>query len=86
MAQAALLMDVKGRQLSVLRNTYPRWDIAIERDQSGQLVWIANLHGKVTLEMATAGVYPIIRQDDAISMAAFLAWQSAILHPFRSTA
>lgn len=84
MAQAALLQDLRGRQLSVLRNTYPGWDIDIERDSAGQLWWTAELCKAVTVEMVAAGVVQCVRQPDAIALAATLAWQSALVHNCRA--
>ncbi|MGP3921437.1 hypothetical protein [Nonomuraea sp. 10N515B] len=79
-AQAALLQDVAGRQLSVLRNTYPVWDIERERDSSGNVWWTARLLPDLTPAMVAAGVLQIVRRVDAIALASTLAWQSALLH------
>ncbi|MEU7740247.1 hypothetical protein [Nonomuraea sp. NPDC049158] len=57
-------------QLSVLRSTYPGWDIDFERDSSGQLWWTAELRKAVTLEMVATGVVQCVRQPDAIALAA----------------
>jgi hypothetical protein len=84
MAQAALLLDLRGRQLSVLRNTYPGWDIDFERSVSGQVWWTAELRKAFTVEMVAAGVVQCIRQPDAIALAATLAWQSALVHNSRA--
>lgn len=84
MAQAALLQDLRGRQLSVLRNTYPGWDIDFERDSAGRLWWTAELRKAVTVEMVAAGVVQCVRQPDAIALAATLAWQSALVHNCRA--
>ncbi|MFG1958840.1 hypothetical protein [Nonomuraea sp. NPDC049028] len=84
MAQAALLQDLRGRQLLVLRSTYPGWDIDFERDSTGQLWWTAELYKAVTLEMVAAGVVQCVRQPDAIALAATLAWQSALVHNCRA--
>ncbi len=79
-AQAAALQDWAGRQISVLRNTYPAWDIDREQDASGQVWWKAELRQPLTATMAAAGVLRSIRQPDAIALAATLAWQAALLH------
>lgn len=79
----ALALDLRGRQLSVLRNTYPGWDIDHESDASGRVSWTAELSRTLTLEMATAGVMRTIRQENAIALASTLAWQSALLHNTR---
>lgn len=57
-AQAASVQDWPARQLSVLRNTYPAWDIDRERDPSGQVWWTACLRRRLTAELVTAGVVP----------------------------
>ncbi|WP_327589056.1 hypothetical protein OHA25_20105 [Nonomuraea sp. NBC_00507] len=80
MAQAALLQDVAGRQLLVLRNTYPAWDIDCERDATGNVSWTARLHPDLTPAMVAAGVLQTVRRLDAIALASTLAWQSALLH------
>ncbi|WP_431931688.1 hypothetical protein [Nonomuraea jabiensis] len=82
-SDAALVLDLRGRQLSVLRNTYPGWDIDYESDGSGRMWWTAELRRMPTLDMATAGVMRNIRQHDAIALASTLAWQSALLHTTR---
>ncbi|TDE38813.1 hypothetical protein E1295_33195 [Nonomuraea mesophila] len=79
-ADAALVLDLRGRQLSVLRNTYPGWDIDYQSDAFGRVWWTAELRRTLTLEMATAGVMRSVRQEDAIALASTLAWQSALLH------
>lgn len=83
LAQAALLQDVAGRQLSVLRNTYPAWDIDREPDASGRTRWTARLPG-YTPAMARAGVQATVREDDAIALAAALASQAGLLHNART--
>ncbi|MEU4228652.1 hypothetical protein AB0F17_30535 [Nonomuraea sp. NPDC026600] len=82
-AEAALVLDLRGRQLSVLRNTYPGWDIHYESNASGQMWWTAELRRTLTLEMATAGIMRTVRQENAIALASTLAWQSALLHSTR---
>jgi hypothetical protein len=79
-AQAAALQDWTARQLSVLRNTYPAWDIDRERDPSGQVWWTACPRRRLTVEMVTAGVVRTVRQPDAIALASALAWQSHLIH------
>ncbi|MEV4114545.1 hypothetical protein [Nonomuraea sp. NPDC049695] len=83
-AQAALLQDWAGRQLSTLRNTYPAWDIERERDASGQMWWTARLRQQLNLDMVAAGVLQTVRQPDAIALAAALAWQTAFLQNART--
>ncbi|TMR89125.1 hypothetical protein [Nonomuraea basaltis] len=83
-AQAAVLQDWAGRQLSTLRNTYPAWQIEHEKDASGEVWWTARLLPTFTVDMAAAGVLQTVRQPDAIALAATLAWQTALLHNARS--
>ncbi|MGP3921407.1 hypothetical protein [Nonomuraea sp. 10N515B] len=85
-AQAAVLQDMQGRQLSVLRNTYPAWDITNERDASECLWWTAKLLRPLTAALVAAGVMSPIRRVDAIALASTLAWQSALLHSVRDLA
>ncbi|MFI7126748.1 hypothetical protein ACIBQ1_13720 [Nonomuraea sp. NPDC050153] len=82
-AQAATLQDWTARQLSVLRNTYPSWDIDRERDPSGQVLWTARLRQRLTVEMVTAGAVQSVRQPDAIALASALSWQSYLIHSGR---
>ncbi|MEV1241620.1 hypothetical protein ACIBO2_15140 [Nonomuraea sp. NPDC050022] len=84
MAQAAVLLDLRGRQLSVLCSTYPGWEIDFGRSVSGQMWWTAELRKAVTVEMVAAGVVQCVRQPDAIALAATLAWQSALVHNCRA--
>lgn len=79
-AKASLLQNWTDRQLSVLRNTYPAWNIGIEHDERGLLWWAAVLPLTLTTEQLAIGVAPRMRQPDAIALAAALAWQSALLH------
>lgn len=83
LARAAIHQDVRTRQLNVLRNTYPAWDIDLERDGFGQLRWIARLRWRVTVRMVTAGIMQSLRRDDAIALASTLAWQTSLLHSVR---
>ncbi|MEV4353251.1 hypothetical protein [Nonomuraea sp. NPDC049625] len=83
-AQAALLQDWAGRQLSTLRSTYPAWDIGRERDVSGQMWWTARLRQQLSLDMVAAGVLQTVQQPDAIALAAALAWQTAFLQYARA--
>jgi len=76
------VQDLRGRQLSVLRNTYPGWDIDFERDSTGRVWWTAELCEAVTLEMVVAGVVQCVRQPDAL--AATLAWQAALVRNSRA--
>ena len=83
MAQAALLRDLRARQLAVLCTTYPAWDVDCERDPSGHLWWTAELRRPITLELVTAGVMRTVQREDAIALASALAWQSALVHSVR---
>ncbi|SDL72556.1 hypothetical protein SAMN05421874_1284 [Nonomuraea maritima] len=80
MAQAALVQDLRGRQLSVLRNTYPGWDIDAPNDSSGAQSWTARLRIPLTFELMTAGAQQSVAQVDAIALASALAWQTALIN------
>ncbi|MGI5283555.1 hypothetical protein ACQEVF_09510 [Nonomuraea polychroma] len=83
-AQAAILQDWTARQLSVLRNTFPGWDIDRERGLSGQEWWTAQRRQKLTVELVTAGAMQTVRRSDAIALASALAWQSHLIHGGRT--
>lgn len=83
--EAALHQDVQARQLSVLRNTYPAWDIDIEPDAFGCPRWVALLRRRVSVRLTTAGVVQSLWREDAIALASTLAWQAALLHSVRDT-
>ncbi|TMR97322.1 hypothetical protein [Nonomuraea basaltis] len=85
-AHAVASLDPTARQLSTLRNTYPAWNIGLERDASGQVWWTARLVRECTAAMAAAGIKQSIRQPDAIALASTLAWQTVLLHNARSRA
>jgi len=80
LAYAAVTLDLRSRQLSVLRNTYPGWRIEYEPDSAGRMWWTSRLLPQFTLEMSVAGVLRFIRQPDAIALASMLAWQTALVH------
>lgn len=80
------MQDVRGRQISVLRTTYPAWNISYEHDASGYLWWTAELLRPLTAELVAAGVMSPVRREDAIALASTLAWQSALLHSVRDSA
>ncbi|WP_157548015.1 hypothetical protein [Nonomuraea candida] len=77
------LTDWTARQLAVLRRTYPEWAIACETDASGQAWWTARLLQEVSLEMATAGVDRTVRRSTAVSLAAALTLQTALVRSRR---
>ncbi|MGW0807424.1 hypothetical protein [Nonomuraea sp. NPDC002799] len=83
-AQAELQLDMRSRQLSVLRNTYLGWSVAYEPDSAGRMWWTARLGHQITLEEATAGVLPFLQCEDAIALATTLAWQTALVHNAQS--
>jgi hypothetical protein len=67
------------RQLAELQNTYPGWDISRVRDDSGRLRWLAVYGGPFTDEMRAADAATTILEPDAVTLAATLAWQSALI-------
>ncbi|MFI7419427.1 hypothetical protein [Nonomuraea sp. NPDC049684] len=78
-ALAALIQDLRDRQLSVLRGTYPAWDIALELGSTEKLWWTAVPNRSLTVELVAEGVMRIVRCEDAIALAAALAWQSTLI-------
>ncbi|MFC4006855.1 hypothetical protein ACFOY2_06465 [Nonomuraea purpurea] len=74
-----LRLDIRDRQLAVLRNTYPAWNIDLVQDVAGAACWVATLCCELTPALVRAGVFKTIRQSDAIALAATLAWQSSLL-------
>jgi hypothetical protein len=77
---------VAHRHLSVLRRTYPAWDIVRGRDEHGRECWCATLIFQVTDAMRAAGVVEMIRRDDGVSLAGALIHQARLLHSIRAIA
>lgn len=67
------------RELSALQNTYPGWAISRSRDESGRQRWLAVYGGPLTDEMQAANAATTILESDAVTLAATLAWQSALV-------
>ncbi|MEU6714176.1 hypothetical protein ABZ897_22135 [Nonomuraea sp. NPDC046802] len=82
-AQAEVLKDWPGRQLSVLNNTYPLWEVTRVKGPSGEVWWTARLRRDLSPEMVAAGVMPYAEQSDAIALAATLAWQTYLVHQWQ---
>ncbi|NRQ31257.1 hypothetical protein HII36_05320 [Nonomuraea sp. NN258] len=72
------------KRLSALRHTFPAFDIARGRDETGQEWWIARLRREATERMQAAGVIAVVQRRDYASLASSLACQAAILHHFRA--
>ncbi|MEV1170736.1 hypothetical protein [Nonomuraea sp. NPDC049784] len=77
---AALIQDLRDRQLAVLRDTYPAWGIVLERDSAERLWWIAVPRRSLTVELVAEGVTRIVRGEDAIDLATALAWQATLIN------
>ncbi|MFI7448034.1 hypothetical protein ACIBQX_11100 [Nonomuraea sp. NPDC049714] len=73
------------RQLAVLQDTYPGWDISRVRDDSGRQRWLAVYGGPLTEEMRAANAAATILESDAVTLAATLAWQSALVGAVTAT-
>lgn len=74
------------RQLSVLRSTYPGWEIQhMLGATSGTGTWTAELRRPRTPAMAAAGVEMDISRPDAASLASALARQAELIHTARAT-
>lgn len=67
------------RELSALQNTYPGWTISRSRDESGRQRWLAVYGGPLTAEMQAANTATTILESDAVTLAATLARQSALV-------
>ncbi|GAA1610631.1 hypothetical protein GCM10009733_003520 [Nonomuraea maheshkhaliensis] len=79
-ALAALIQELRDRQLAVLHGTYPAWDITLERDSTERLWWTAVPRRSLTVELVTEGVMRIVLCEDAIALATALAWQSTLIN------
>lgn len=76
--------QLAGRQLEVLRTTYPAWEIQVRTDEPGATRWTAVLRRPITAQMAAAGLRRRICGPDAITLAGALAHQVSLLHNRRS--
>lgn len=76
---ADLVQDLREQQLAVLRGTYPAWDIALAHDRTGKLWWTAVPSRSLTIELMAEGAARMVRREDAIALAAALAWQSTLM-------
>jgi hypothetical protein len=82
-AQAESLLDWTARQRAVLTRTFPEWTIISEADTFGRPWWTAHLLYEVSLEMATAGIDRTVRRTSAVSLAAALTLQAALIRSWR---
>ncbi|MEV0386859.1 hypothetical protein [Nonomuraea sp. NPDC050643] len=76
--RAWLRLDVRDRQLAVLRNTFHPWLITYDLTGVG-LVWRAGPSWRLTLEEVTAGVQRIVECRNPIDLMTDLADQMAII-------
>lgn len=76
--RAWLRLDVRDRQLAVLRNTFHPWRISYDLTRTG-LVWRAGPSWRLTLEEVTAGVRRIVECRNPIDLMADLTDQMAII-------
>ncbi|MEW9546898.1 hypothetical protein [Nonomuraea sp. NPDC050783] len=67
-----------GRQLAVLRTTYPGWEIDHLADRPAP--WTAVLRRPVTAGLLAAGVRRRLDGPDAVTLASALAHQASLLH------
>lgn len=74
-----LRLDLRDRQLSVLRNTFPNWNIGYEFAPSGRCVWTATAPWRLTLEMVTAGILRTVQRGDPIDLMAALTYQVVLI-------
>jgi hypothetical protein len=83
-AHAMAVKDWTECQLSVLRNTYPHWDVERIRDMAGEVWWTARIRHRATPELLVAGIFPYVEQSDPIALAATLAWQTYLFHQWQA--
>ncbi|MGA5763747.1 hypothetical protein [Nonomuraea bangladeshensis] len=72
-------LDVRDRQLAVLRNTFPYWAVGYELDSAGHCTWKAATTWPLTLEMVTAGVLRELQRSDPITLMADLTSQTEMM-------
>ncbi|MGP3917726.1 hypothetical protein [Nonomuraea sp. 10N515B] len=75
---AWLRLDVRDRQLAVLRNTFPPWRITYGLTPTG-LGWRAEPSWRLTLEEVTVGVRRLLECRSPIDLMAELTDQVAII-------
>ena len=73
-----------SRQLAVLRSTYPGWEIQRIIGEPEGDTWTAELRRELTCQMRVAGVKEHISAPDAMSLAATLSQQVALIHHHRA--
>ncbi|NUW35048.1 hypothetical protein HTZ77_26990 [Nonomuraea sp. SMC257] len=83
-AQVALTGSYAGRQLAVLRSTYPGWEIQRVIITANEAEFTAKLRRPITAAMAAAGVEAQITEPDAASLASALSQQAALIHNCRA--
>ncbi|TMR98047.1 hypothetical protein [Nonomuraea basaltis] len=69
-----------GRQLDVLRTTYPAWEIHYLVDAPDAARWTAELRRPITVRMSAAGIRQRIGSPDAVTLASTLAHQASLIH------
>ncbi|MCF6471690.1 hypothetical protein FAF44_25315 [Nonomuraea sp. MG754425] len=75
-----------GRQLDVLRTTYPAWEIDFRADAPATTRWTAVLRRPVTARLSAGGVRARIGCQDAFTLASALSHQCCLLHNGRAGA
>ncbi|MEV4079436.1 hypothetical protein ACGFJC_52890 [Nonomuraea fuscirosea] len=76
--RAWLRLDIRDRQLAVLRTTFHPWRITYDLTSMGR-VWRAEPSWRLTLEEVTAGVQRIVECRNPIDLMADLTDQVAIV-------
>jgi hypothetical protein len=70
--RARLRLDVRDRQLAILRNTFPYWNIRYEHDRFGRCSWTAALVSTPMAVVVTAGVAQEVQCRDPVELMAVL--------------
>ncbi|MGP3935323.1 hypothetical protein [Nonomuraea sp. KM88] len=81
--EAWLELDMRDRQLAVLRLTYPQWTIFYEVFSTGW-IWRAVPSWQLSVEMLTAGLRPRLERGNPVALMAELSNQMAIIHDMTS--
>ncbi|MGW0805579.1 hypothetical protein [Nonomuraea sp. NPDC002799] len=77
--EAWLELDMRDRQLAVLRLTYPQWAISYELASTGW-IWRAAPSWQLSVEMLAAGLRPRLERENPVALMAELSNQMAIIH------
>ncbi|MGW0807204.1 hypothetical protein [Nonomuraea sp. NPDC002799] len=74
--RAWLRLDIRDRQLSVLRNTFPRWHISYALDPDDRWVWTARTGRDLTSGAITTDVLQVVHRGNPVELMAALTYQA----------